>query len=211
MVLYKYCPRCCSLDVIKENDSENYRCRSCNYVGQVNSDSIDQINALRVKVKGGINYSNYTPAPSMQKNTPQPTPRPMSSTQPGVEGRDYEIIRKKEPVLETANSDTADNKTSENLVNSSKSEESTFETSKPEITEVTEKISASEEKAVPEERTLPEENLASVPVEPKKEIKDNPFKADDSVLPPHGLRPKEKKSLKERLREKGAGKDWDIV
>ena len=46
---------------------------------------------------------------------------------------------------------------------------------------------------------------------PKKEIKDNPFKADDSALPPHGLRPKEKKSLKERLREKGAGKDWDLV
>jgi hypothetical protein len=211
MVLYKYCPRCCSLDVIKENNSENYRCRSCNYVGQVNSDSIDQINALRVKVKGGINYSNYTPATSMQKNTPQPTPKPISSTQPGVEGRDYEIIRKKEPVLETENLDVADNKTSENLENSSNSKESTSEISKLETTEVTEERSAFEQKVVSEKRTLPEENLASVPVEPKKEIKDNPFKSDDSALPPHGLRPKETKSLKERLREKGAGKDWDLL
>lgn len=158
MVMYKYCPRCCSLDVIKEMDSNSYKCRGCNYVGPVNMDSIDRINSLRIKVKGGINYN--PPVQQSQKTTPSNPSRSTSSTS-GVAGKDYEILRKKDDV---------------------------FSSEIPVIDKGGEDIEIDPE---------PEEDLTP--------------KATTGVLPVHGLRPKETKSLKERLREKGAGKDWDIV
>ena len=193
MVMYKYCPRCCSLDVIKENTSENYRCRSCNYVGSINTDSIDQINALRVKVKGGVNYSNYASAPSMQKNT-SPIQKSMSSASKGIEGRDYEILGKKKE--DTYNSEIPEIDKGGEDIDISKEQDDINNTKE------------SENVNIPKEQENINVSKESEVEEIKKEI---PFKSEDNALPPHGLRPKETKSLKERLREKGAGKDWDIL
>lgn len=52
MVLYKFCPKCYSLNVGIDKNSGNYKCNQCGYIGPINQDSIDRINALK-KAKDG--------------------------------------------------------------------------------------------------------------------------------------------------------------
>ena len=80
MVLYKYCPKCYSLNVGMDQSIGGYKCRQCGYSGPMNQDSIDKINVMK-KSKDVQRYAAAT-----------------SSTRPTLNsgGRDTEIIRKKE-------------------------------------------------------------------------------------------------------------------
>lgn len=79
MVLYKYCPKCYSLNVGMDQSTGGHKCRQCGYSGPVNQDSIDRINVMK-KSKDGQKYAAAT-----------------SSTRPTLNsgGRDTEIIRNK--------------------------------------------------------------------------------------------------------------------
>jgi len=47
MVLYKYCPKCYSLNVGVEPGTMNHKCRQCSFVGIMSQDSIDKINVMK--------------------------------------------------------------------------------------------------------------------------------------------------------------------
>ncbi len=47
MVLYKYCPKCYSLNVVIEPGTMNHKCKQCGFVGVIAQDSIDKINVMK--------------------------------------------------------------------------------------------------------------------------------------------------------------------
>ena len=76
MVLYKYCPKCYSLNIAAD-PSGGHKCRQCSYTGPVSQDSIDKINIMK-KSRDGQRYAAAT-----------------SGTRPTLRstGRDTEIVR----------------------------------------------------------------------------------------------------------------------
>ncbi|MFA5746240.1 MAG: hypothetical protein WCX82_00090 [archaeon] len=81
MVLYKYCPKCYSLNIAMDQSTGGHKCRQCGYSGMMNQDSIDKINIMK-KSKDGQRYAAAT-------SDTRPTMRT------GGAGRDCEIVRKK--------------------------------------------------------------------------------------------------------------------
>lgn len=47
MVLYKYCPKCYSLNVTANKIDGDYKCTLCGYVGEIKQDSIEKINMFK--------------------------------------------------------------------------------------------------------------------------------------------------------------------
>lgn len=47
MVLYKYCPKCYSLNIGMDHATGGQKCRQCGYLGVMSQDSIDKINHMK--------------------------------------------------------------------------------------------------------------------------------------------------------------------
>lgn len=153
MVLYKYCPKCYSLNIGMDQGTGGHKCRQCGYSGPVSQDSIDKINIMK-KSRDGQRYAAAT-----------------SSTRPtlNTSGKDAEIVRNKKE-------DPYNDEIDEIEISSSYSE-----SDDEEIDDLESKQS----------------NIMKRSMQP--------------ALQMHGLSKKDKRSVKERLKDKGAGKDWDIL
>ncbi len=83
MVLYKYCPRCYSLNVGLDSASGSQKCRQCGYIGAMSQDSIDKINVMK-KSKDSQRYAAATSSakPTLKAAGPE---------------SDCEVIRKDDP------------------------------------------------------------------------------------------------------------------
>lgn len=46
-MLYKYCPKCFSINVKFDSSINNHKCNTCGYEGEMKSDSIDKINLYK--------------------------------------------------------------------------------------------------------------------------------------------------------------------
>lgn len=86
MVLYKYCPKCYSLNVGMDHATGGQKCRQCGYVGAMSQDSIDKINVMK-KSKDSQRYAAATSSASSARPT-------LKSVGPE---NDCEIIRKDDP------------------------------------------------------------------------------------------------------------------
>jgi len=146
MVLYKYCPKCYSLNISVDNVSGEHKCKQCNYTGPISQDSIDKINVM----KRSKDVQRYAAA--------------NSSTKPTIEIKKNQI--KEDPYNEDIDE-------IENL---------DLQNDKEEIDDLESRQS----------------NIMKRSAQPEPETTS-------------GLKPKSGLSLKERLKAKGGGKDWDIL
>lgn len=82
MVLYKYCPKCYSLNIGMDSASGGQKCRQCGFSGMMPQDSIDKINVMK-RSKDGQRYAAATSSakPSLRAGGP---------------GNDCEVIRKRD-------------------------------------------------------------------------------------------------------------------
>jgi uncharacterized Zn finger protein (UPF0148 family) len=66
-MLHKYCPKCASLRLSHINGTLEYKCGSCDFVGEVKEDSIEKINTLRKILQNNNSENNYTEIITNQK------------------------------------------------------------------------------------------------------------------------------------------------
>lgn len=154
MVLYKYCPKCYSLNIGMDQSSGGHKCRQCGYSGPVSQDSIDKINIM----KKSRDVQRYAAATS---NT-----RPTLSSG----GRDTEIVRSKK---EDPYNDDID-----------------------EI-EISDSGNYDDEPEETDDLESKQSNIMKRSSQP-------------AIQPMHGIKAKDPRSLKEKLKDKG-GKDWDLL
>ena len=145
MVLYKYCPKCYSLNISVDNVSGGHKCKQCNYTGAISQDSIDKINIMK-RSKDVQRYAaaNSSTKPTMTVKT-QIKEDPYNEDIDEIENLDLQNDKEEIDDLESRQS---------NIMK--RSAQSELETNT-------------------------------------------------------GLKPKSGLSLKERLKAKGGGKDWDLL